>query len=462
MWETSQLPADWVEPLNWARAVIVPSRYVADVFSASGVRSPIKIVAQGVDPAEYSYIQRPERHSLTTLMVGPVDDRKHTHEGIAAWKKAFAGDPDARLILKSQYKRHNYIPDDLRIRYVDTQETSRGIAHWYARADVLMALGSEGFGLPLIEGMATGLPVIALDAEGQADVCAEAGATLLRVPAAGVQSFASAIPGAYNVRAVPSVDDIAERLRWVATHRAEAHQMGQRASRWALEHRNVWSMGANILNAMQQHTGSTMQTRFAAYIMTCREREGMLNRTIASLQQSDWGDVPRIEIDRGGTATKQEGIIQTGRRLLQRAIANGSEYILFFEDDLIFNRYLRYNLEHWPPLARTAPGGHFFGSLYNPGVRVIERNDQEAFLVVDPNTVYGSQAFVLSRATVQHILAHWDSIQGMPDIRMPRIAAQVGLIYYHTPSLVQHVGQTSTWGGQHHQTDDFMPDWRRD
>jgi hypothetical protein len=87
-------------------------------------------------------------------------------------------------------------------------------------------------------------------------------------------------------------------------------------------------MGANILNAMQQHTGSTMQTRFAAYIMTCREREGMLNRTIASLQQSDWGDVPRIEIDRGGTATKQEGIIQTGRRLLQRAIANGSEYIL--------------------------------------------------------------------------------------------------------------------------------------
>src|SRR5689334_15716350 len=97
MWETSQLPADWVEPLNRAQAVIVPSHYVADVFSASGVRVPIKVVAQGVDPATYSYIRRPERHGITTLMVGPVDDRKHTHEGIAAWKKAFAGDPDARL-----------------------------------------------------------------------------------------------------------------------------------------------------------------------------------------------------------------------------------------------------------------------------------------------------------------------------------------------------------------------------
>ena len=43
-----------------------------------------------------------------------------------------------------------------------------------------------------------------------------------------------------------------------------------------------------------------------------------------------------------------------------------------------------------------------------------------------------------------------------------RIAAQVGPIYYHTPSLVQHIGLASTWGGQRHQTNDFMPDWRGD
>ena len=60
-------------------------------------------------------------------------------------------------------------------------EPTRGIAHWYARADVLLALGNEGFGLPLVEAMATGLPVIALDSEGQSDVCADAGGLVMPV-----------------------------------------------------------------------------------------------------------------------------------------------------------------------------------------------------------------------------------------------------------------------------------------
>ena len=36
-----------------------------------------------------------------------------------------------------------------------------------------------GFGLPLVEAMATGLPVIALNSEGQSDVCEDAGPELV-------------------------------------------------------------------------------------------------------------------------------------------------------------------------------------------------------------------------------------------------------------------------------------------
>jgi hypothetical protein len=90
MWESDRLPRGWVEALNRARAVIVPTRWVARVFRAEGVTVAVEVVPQGVDPDVYGPIERPERPGLTTLMVGPPVPRKHVTEGIAAWRRAFA------------------------------------------------------------------------------------------------------------------------------------------------------------------------------------------------------------------------------------------------------------------------------------------------------------------------------------------------------------------------------------
>ena len=89
---------------------------------------------------------------------------------------------------------------------------------------MLLALGNEGFGMPLVEGMATGLPVIALATEGQADVCREAGELVLSVGAAKWIPFSFPPFGECGIRAVPSVDEVADRLTWVATHRDEARR----------------------------------------------------------------------------------------------------------------------------------------------------------------------------------------------------------------------------------------------
>ncbi|MBV9171890.1 MAG: glycosyltransferase [Chloroflexi bacterium] len=254
MWETSQLPAGWSAGVNTARAVIVPSRFVADVFRRGGVTTPIEVVPQGVDPAIYSYQERPLRAGITTLMVGPVCARKNTLLGVEAWKRAFAGDPDARLILKARWLYQNYVSDDPRIRFVDANERTTGIAHWYREADVLLALGNEGFGLPLIEAMATGLPVVALDAEGQADVCREARDLLLTVEPASWQPFDEQPFGPCGVRGVPDVNKVAAHLRWVAGHGMQARALGAAASGWALEHRNVWRMGPAMLDVIERRS----------------------------------------------------------------------------------------------------------------------------------------------------------------------------------------------------------------
>jgi glycosyltransferase involved in cell wall biosynthesis len=263
MWESSRLPSDWPAWLNRARAVIVPTSFVADVCRISGVTTPIEVLPEGIDPAVYYYIDRPPRSTFTTLIVGTLVDRKHTHEAVVAWKRAFAGDPEARLIIKARFRHQGYRPDDPRISFVDSNEATRGIAHWYARADVLLALGNEGFGLPLVEGMATGLPVIALNSEGQAAVCATASDCLIPITPQRWQAYDAGAFGRCGVCGVPDIDQVAASLRWVATHRDEARAMGRAAAEWVPKHHNVWSKGSAVLDLMERAMGQSRPLRRA-------------------------------------------------------------------------------------------------------------------------------------------------------------------------------------------------------
>jgi glycosyltransferase involved in cell wall biosynthesis len=251
MWEADRLPRGWPERLNRTRAVIVPTRFVAETCRRSDVEAPVEVVPQGADPEMYPYVERPEQEGLTTLVVATLGRRKHPAEAVAAWRRAFAGDPHARLILKGKLGG-GFPVDDPRIDVVTETEHTRGIAHWYRRADVLLALGNEGFGLPLVEAMSTGLPVIALSSEGQGDVCADAGPLVLDVPPARWEIADDTHHGPAGVRGVPDVDAVTDRLRWVADHRDEARDLGRQASAWAQRERNVWDMGPAMLDVMER------------------------------------------------------------------------------------------------------------------------------------------------------------------------------------------------------------------
>ena len=251
MWETSELPRGWAERLNRARAVIVPTRFVAGVCRRSGVTVPVEVVPEGIDPSVYRHVERTEREGLTTLIVATVVGRKHVAEGVAAWQRAFEGDPAARLVVKSRFGIRGDLPRDHRISVDARDAKGRGIADLYAGADVLLALGNEGFGLPLVEGMATGLPVVALASEGQRDVCLEAGDRVLSVEPVSWETYDEPPFGRCGVRGVPGVEDVADGLRWVARHRDEARAMGRAASDWAIAHRDVWRKGPAVLGVME-------------------------------------------------------------------------------------------------------------------------------------------------------------------------------------------------------------------
>jgi glycosyltransferase involved in cell wall biosynthesis len=276
-WESSRLPADWPGRFERARALLAASTHVADACRASGVTVPMAVVPDGVDPAVHHWQRRPERPGVTTLIVATLIPRKHLPEALAAWRLAFGDDPDARLLVKARFQAGRLAAGDPRVRVVDDEQPTRGIAGWYRQADVLLALGNEGFGLPLVEGMASGLPVVALASEGQADICREAGALVLQVPPARLAPYRDPAWGECGLAAVPDVEAAAARLRWVAAHPEEARELGRAASAWAVKHRNVWHMGPTVLDVLERHTAParTLRRRRTLWVPSWQRRCGI-------------------------------------------------------------------------------------------------------------------------------------------------------------------------------------------
>jgi SAM-dependent methyltransferase len=197
------------------------------------------------------------------------------------------------------------------------------------------------------------------------------------------------------------------------------------------------------------------ETEFAAVMISCRERDQMRQQTIECLSGTDWPSPPEVFLDEPRHGTPQQRQERNAFVALRHAVALDRRFILFLEDDLEFNRHLWHNIVEWPPLRYVS-----LASLYNPDIRSLRQKPGGHFFEADPHAVYGSQAFVLSRACARYILGHWHEIEGMQDIKMSRIAAAMGVpLYYYRPSLVQHVGTRSTFGGPYHQAADYEPEF---
>jgi len=218
------------------------------------------------------------------------------------------------------------------------------------------------------------------------------------------------------------------------------------------------------------------ELNIAGVMITCPGREAQLKATLADLRvladghQADGNQSLRLHIQMDETTCERRQERQEHNSLA--ALATGlnrfpdADVLLFFEDDIIFNRHLIHNLQRWSPLRNAECGMRnakcagaslphsaiatpnsvlVFGSLYDPTVRELSAKPAEHYFIADPQAVYGSQAFVMSRAMAKHFVENWWDVEGMQDIKMSRLAALLGPIYYHQPSLVQHVGVVSTW-----------------
>lgn len=171
MFESTQLPAGWVDILNTCHAVVVPSHFCKEVFAANGVTVPIHVIPLGI-PEVYQPYQRPATNGrpFTLLAFADRGRRKGGYHAMQAFVRAFGDDCDYRLILKARDTavKHDILNPNIDAVQVDM--TEQELYRLYCQCDVMVNANlGEGFGLIPREAAATGCITLATNWGGTAD-----------------------------------------------------------------------------------------------------------------------------------------------------------------------------------------------------------------------------------------------------------------------------------------------------
>lgn len=252
MLETDHIPAEWAAAANRMDEVWVPSAFNVETFQRSGVTKPIHVIPLGVDPDYFNPGIASWRlgDMFTFLSIFEWGERKCPEVLIKAFSDEFKHDEDAVLICKvsnsdgevnvaAQVAALGLKPGGGRVVFsLNEIIPTYQLGALYRSADcfVLPSRG-EGWGMPILEAMACGLPVIATDWSSHRDFMNSGNAYPLQVeklvPAVAKCPYYKGFQWAQ-----PSYGHLRQLLRHVYENRDEARAKGVRA---ALEARERWT-----------------------------------------------------------------------------------------------------------------------------------------------------------------------------------------------------------------------------
>jgi glycosyltransferase involved in cell wall biosynthesis len=178
MYEGAPVPPEFGRAFALADLIVVPSKFCASLFEPDlrATRKRAVVVPLGFDPQRFRYeppTWEPEAGKpFVFLHLGAVNGRKGTGSLIEAWSIGFQSTPWLHLYLKHS------LPDGVsprfeRVRNVtfDTRAVPDDelLAIYRAAHCLVIPSQGEGWGLPMLEAQAIGLPVITTRWSGQLD-----------------------------------------------------------------------------------------------------------------------------------------------------------------------------------------------------------------------------------------------------------------------------------------------------
>jgi glycosyltransferase involved in cell wall biosynthesis len=266
-WEFGRLPRDWLPALrNHVTEAWVPSKYVRDVYVASGIdEEKVKVIPWGCNPDVFRPDAPPALLSTSRtfrfLFVGGTIPRKGFDRLFEAYLREFGRDDDVCLVIKDM-GTDSFYGDTTRqhihdavgnaaapeIIYSHDDFLPSQLASLYTACHCLVApYRGEGFGLPVLEAMACGLPAMVPEGGPTDDFVSDVNG--FRLPAR--QVTVTDMPDLCETGSEfqVSLTDLRSALRYVYENREKANERGQLASR---EVRATWTWDATIQSMTQR------------------------------------------------------------------------------------------------------------------------------------------------------------------------------------------------------------------
>lgn len=250
MFETDKLPSggknhQWAgetgnaaDIINNLDLLLVPSEHNKKLFQKSGVKIPIEVLHLGVDTEQYVLMDRPRRDVYTFYMAGVLTLRKNPGVALSAFLSLFKDNPKARIVFKtnSGTMGHIEMPYD-NVIIIDRFSTPEEMFCLMRDADCFVFPSrGEGFGLPPLEAMATGLPCIFADNTGMSEYANEEYNYPIPCPK---KSPAKRFPvkwGDVGNWYEVDYDKFKATMKYVFEHQEEAKEKGMKAGRWVREY----------------------------------------------------------------------------------------------------------------------------------------------------------------------------------------------------------------------------------
>jgi len=269
MWETTRVPVGWEEGLNQLDEVWTMSEWGKAVMEQSGVKAPIYVVPGGVAP-DFNPFAPPieelkaiRNDNFVFLSAFRWEYRKSPDLLIKAFHKAFPNNERVKLLLLAynpfmgvsiddwpmyQFKLlYDIGVKDDRIHFLPPIPNWEFMPRLYtsAHAFVLPSKG-EGFGLPLIEAMACGLPTIGTEFSGNTAFMNRNNSWLVEVDHMEDANMPPFIfPREGSKWAVPSENSLVEAMRSVYDNQKEAARIGLLVSE-EMHEKFSWKNAAKI------------------------------------------------------------------------------------------------------------------------------------------------------------------------------------------------------------------------